>query len=799
MTIYTTASAIRAVRYRSLLGASLAGLLLVEPAFAADAPPSNSDDGIKDIVVTAQRRVESAQKTALSIDVIGGDMLRTQGVAKPDDLSKMAPGLQVGGGTTTQIYVRGVGDFGVTATANPAVVTSIDGVAVGRPQAISGNFFDIERVELLKGPQGTLYGRNASGGALNILTVQPKYNETSGYIEGTLGNYDLYALEGALNLPVADKAALRIAGQINHRNGYLTDGGDDDKHESLRLQGKAQPTDRLTLKGEFSYTHLGGLGTGMVVTPKQAGKSAWEGNTTAASGAAYLAAAQAQFVASGFTSLPPALLANPASSTLFQNVESYAASGLLEYKADFATLTVIPAWRWTHSRFAIQPSFLYNVGGVYDAAGDRTDGERAKQYSVEARLSNETPGLKWVLGGYWAKEDQSTDYALQGGLVLNTRNQMQLGTKTAAAFGQITYSFMDKARITGGIRYTSDKRAATNYHLYAISPMVLGTAPSAFDCVPANGAAIGSLCGLTNPTPGFYDSSVTFNRVTWKINAEYDIAPRSLLFVDVSTGFKAGGFNQAISLTNASKLQPFNPEKVTAYTLGLKNRFLDNRLQLNFEAYYLDYKDMQLSAQAIDGGGAIVLLTQNAGKARIAGASANILAKPWSGGTIRGALEYNDTRYDSFLVQQLAMFVPAGHTGCPVSAPNAQGLVTINCSGQPLVRTPKWSGNAGVNQVVSLPNGSSVTGDVDIAFAGSRYLATDFIAAERAAGYANVSLSLTYNSPNSRFYISGFVRNLTNAEIFTGGGGHQAGFVTGWVTSNIAPPRTYGARVGMKF
>jgi len=130
------------------------------PVMAQETSGAQNDTGISDIVVTAQRRSENVQKAAISIAVISGDTLRDRGVGQPDDLTKIAPGLQVGGGATTQIYIRGVGDFGVVATANPAVVTSLNGVSIARPQAISGNFYDLERVEVLKGPQGTLYGRN---------------------------------------------------------------------------------------------------------------------------------------------------------------------------------------------------------------------------------------------------------------------------------------------------------------------------------------------------------------------------------------------------------------------------------------------------------------------------------------------------------------------------------------------------------------------------------------------------------------------------------------------------------------
>jgi iron complex outermembrane receptor protein len=790
------------------------------PALAqneAAATATEDTGGIQDIIVTAQRRSESAQKTALSIVAFSGDDLRSAGIAKPDDLTKLAPGLQVGGGTTTQVYIRGVGDFGVTATANPAVATSIDGVGIARPQAISGNFYDIERIEVLKGPQGTLYGRNASGGALNILTAQPKFGEFSGYAEGNVGNYNQYGIEGAFNVPAGDNSAFRLSYQLNRRDGYLTDGGDDDNHEALRFQGKFTAGDRLTIRTIMAYTHLGGNGTGLALMPALAGLSAWTGNTSPAAGAAYLARAGAIFngalaggcnpAPTGNCPPPPALLADPSTSTLFQNVKSYTASMQLDYDMDWATLTMIPAYRRTEGAFAVQPSFLYSVGGVYDAQGDRTNGETSDQYSLEMRLSHSSDNLKWVIGAYGFKEDQSNDFSLYGGLIQNQRVSGQLGTKAAAVFGQLTYSLADTIRLTGGLRYTSDKRDAFNLNKQGISPTV--TAPAAITglppipClpnVPVAGARLpGTLCPLINQTPGYYDSSVTFNKVTWKAGVEVDLGPQSMLFADVSTGFKAGGFNQAVSLTQPTKLQPYAPETITAYTLGIKNRFMDNKIQLNIEGFYWDYKDLQLSSQAFDGAGLIVLLTQNAGKARVAGGDVNLVVRPWTGGTLRGAIEYVDSEYKQFVIQQSAMFVPPGRVGCGVSAPNAQGLVTVDCSGKPLIRSPKWSGNAGFNQVIDMANGGNFTIDADVSFAGSRYVSADFTAAQLAKSYANISASLTYNAPDSRWFVSAFVRNLTNAVIYTGGGGHQAAFVSGWNTSNIAPPRTWGGRFGVKF
>jgi iron complex outermembrane receptor protein len=167
-----------------------------------------------------------------------------------------------------------------------------------------------------------------------------------------------------------------------------------------------------------------------------------------------------------------------------------------------------------------------------------------------------------------------------------------------------------------------------------------------------------------------------------------------------------------------------------------------------------------------------------------------------------------DSEYKQFNITQSALFVPPGRVACPVTAvtpnptatpPIPPGLVNVNCSGQPLIRSPKWSGNIGLTQAFEMASGGNVTFDADLAFASKRFINADFTAAQLAKGYGNLSASLTYNAPEDKWFISGFMRNLTNAKIYSGGGGHQAAFVAGWNTSNIAPPRTYGVRAGVKF
>jgi iron complex outermembrane receptor protein len=171
-------------------------------------------------VVTAERRPETLQKSSIALQVLGGEELERDGITQPKDLTLAIPGLAVGsGGPQPQYYIRGVGDLSSIALSNPAIATNLDGVYVARPVATNTNFFDVARVEVLKGPQGTLYGRNASGGAINVISNRPMLGDTTGYLSVEGGNFSATKGEGAINLPVSDTVALRAAFQVVNRDG----------------------------------------------------------------------------------------------------------------------------------------------------------------------------------------------------------------------------------------------------------------------------------------------------------------------------------------------------------------------------------------------------------------------------------------------------------------------------------------------------------------------------------------------------------------------------------------------------
>ncbi|WP_375382964.1 TonB-dependent receptor plug domain-containing protein [uncultured Sphingomonas sp.] len=231
-------------------------------AQVADGQAAPTSQGLTDIVVTAQRRSENLQRAAVAVDVVSGSDIAAAGVTQVARLNEQVPALTVEPTSTGNlIFIRGVGNFTVTPNSDPAVAFNYDGVYVGRPTGSTGVFFDLERVEVLKGPQGTLYGRNATGGAINVIPVQPKIGELSGYGTVSYGDYNALIAEAAINLPIGDKGAIRISANRSQHDGYLSDGGSDERLTSGRIQLKAELTPDITVRVAGDYSHSGGFGS----------------------------------------------------------------------------------------------------------------------------------------------------------------------------------------------------------------------------------------------------------------------------------------------------------------------------------------------------------------------------------------------------------------------------------------------------------------------------------------------------------------------------------------------------------
>lgn len=755
--------------------AALGALVLGMPAFAQQVPADTNEQavapeetGLEDIVITAQRREENLQKAAIAVSAVAGDTLTKSSVTQATDLTRLIPSIQVAPASAfTQIYLRGVGTFGANAFAEQGVAFNLDGVYLSRPAAPAGLFYDLERIEVLKGPQGTLYGRNATGGAVNVITAKPKLGELGGYANAEYGNYNALKGSAAVNVPLGERAAFRLSGQYAKHDGYYSDGYDDENTQAVRGQLKFDTGNGFNALFSADYAHVGGMGSGGTIVPLLDGKNRL-GPSDPRVIAAYLARSPTAPVPQ-FTAL----------NNGYQNNNFFGASVALNADLGFAKLTVIPAYRKTNLDFlGYASSFLIDIT------------EKSSQMSLETRLSNQSGPLNWVVGAYYFGEDvNANQYFNQASN--GTRIISKLNTESYAAFGQATYSLTDTFRLTGGLRYTSDtKKQNSEAHTL---PFV-GFVPGLFPLVP-----------IILDLPSFPMTNVTFSKVTWKGGVEFDVGPRSLLYASVSSGFKSGTLFAATGL-NYSK-----PETLVAYTVGSKNRFFDNKLQLNVEGFYWKYKDQQIShlgpvQVAVTPGGPIfspVYTTENAGAATIYGVEAELLFRPTQNDLLSANVQYLHTSYDSLIYQFYSTTGAAPVVGCPTAATPLMGataaaaIYNVNCSGRPLANAPRFTLNAGYEHTFDLGAAGHLIAGVDTRIESSRFLSIDYLTVGMQGAYMMSNAHLTYETSNGKYSVTGFVNNLENTLVYANAS--QSPVKSGTLYNQLRPPRTYGVRASLKF
>lgn len=748
-------------------------------AYAQDAEPAAADNS-HDIIVTAQFREATVQDTAISLEVLSADKLVEAGVTQMTDLNRIAPGVQVTqGGTALQIFIRGAGDFSTTSYNDPAVAQSFDGVFAARTQWMGGTFFDLERVEVLKGPQGTLYGRNATGGVLNIIPVQPKLGETSGYVLAGVQNYDGYLAEGAVNVPLGEKAALRLAYQGSWRDGYISDGTDDDKHQSVRAQIKFEPTPDVTLRLAGNYQHLGGRGHGQVIYAETAPNGPGITNPQP-----ILPEDRWTSINDTFNTLTGQLTAPPGpykidTSKVRQDIDSWGISGHLDWDLGPATLTIIPAYQRVVNDSQSYPALSFLSVNPYTGEPTASDAQ-----TLEVRFGNSDGPVTWVVGGYFFNEDQASLNEVSLGRASDTAFVGDLNTRAYAAFGEVTYSLTDSFRLTGGLRYT-DETKSVDAHRYARKGSL---------ACPAGGNGPGQSCELLTSGGTNVKGTYSASRLNYKAGVEFDAGPDSLLYATISTGFKSGGQSNA-------DLDPYKPEDVTAYTIGSKNQFLGRTITLNVEGFYYNYKDRQENFASLDRGGAQVSSLFNAGKAIAKGGSVELSWDPSPNDSFRVTAEYVDSEYKDFSYRTYRAANPDARTACavtPVQGGNAQiGYWQINCDGFQLPRTPNWAGSVSYNHTFDLANGARIDFSPNMTFASSRWLSAEIVENARAKGYAVFNASLTYRTADDNLSVQAFVRNIGNEAVYTGA--QQAPFINNYDGLDIQAPRTYGVRVRYGF
>jgi iron complex outermembrane receptor protein len=725
-------------------------------------------DSLQEIVVTAQHRSEDLQHAALSVTAVTPELLTKASVTSAADLTAVVPALQASNQSGfSAMYIRGIGSYSGNPYSEPAVAFHFDGVYISRANAVNGQFFDVERVEVLKGPQGTLYGRNATGGAVNLISRPAELGTFGGYFSGQYGNYNEILATGAVNAPLGDSTAVRLSFQTEDHDGYMHDGTDDAKNRSVRLSLRSEPTSDLSVKVVVDYSKLGGRGTGTAIMPL--GTTPVRGGLGDPAAVAYYNNAAANFFV-----FPGAITPVPEYLTRL-DTSIWGVMSDIEWHTPIGTLAVVPAYR------AVKTNNFFTTIGSF--TWDRT---RQQQSSIEVRLASDGAGpFQYLVGAYYFDEHSDFDLSFDSQFVGVLTEQGILTSKSPAAFSQLTYTIVPGLRLTAGARYTQERKTLDGTH--SLSP------PAVF----TSGPGLNPL-NIAPPQPQIDVAAARkFTSTTWKGGVEYDLAPQSLLYANVGTGFKAGGF------FFSGGDNSFKPEHVTSYTLGSKNRFFNDHLQVNAEAFLLEYRDQQFAHLGFVPGitGPVSgYPTENVGRSTIKGAEVELQWRPISATLLGADVQYVHSNYDQFAfrVPDISglLQLPAGTirpaSGCPATLVGA--IYQVRCTGYQLLQTPTWTLSGSLQQTFDLPNGAALVADIRARYETSRWASDTFLPVSRIGGTATTDASLAYNSPDGHWSVTGYVQNIVNRTIPGNVWANDVYPIFPLVGGTLRPPRTYGVR-----
>jgi iron complex outermembrane receptor protein len=685
----------------------------------AQTAPADDRGTIQEVFVTAQRISQSASKTPISLSVVSGEDLKAAGAVNASSLTELVPNVQISNnGGATVIAIRGVSSADNTEKGDPSASFNVDGVNYARPQSAGLAFYDLERIEVLRGPQGTLYGRNATAGAINLITNKPvDHFESNAAVE--FGNYHGKRFDGMLNSKINDTLSVRAAVSSSKHDGYLrsTQGFstnyDDDDSLSGRFHGlfKFSPNVSLLLSADTSTRK--GSGAGSVPYDTFISKSGDAQRT-----------------------------ATPSIQGSFEN-RSHGTSAELKLNTAVGEVTYQGAHR-----------YMFNGGPA--AVGQAVVGVVStstmvvadfNQTSHELRLASSFGPWKTIGGLYWFKEQAVADARFLnfpgiGSLIFLGNPTM---SRSKAAFGEATYSVTPDLHVMAGVRRTNDDKSRHGF-------TILGD-PEFFRS--AN------------------DAAVSYSQTTGRVGADYALAKNTMLYATLSTGYKAGGFNDGTGATNP--FLKYDPEHLTSLEIGIKGRFLENHLQINADVFVYDYKDLQLTAVGIDPStGANASQTLNAAKASVSGVEVEGKYLVSSDDKINFSATYLDAHFKSY-----------------------KPTATVDWTGYRLAKSPKVTVGLSYSHSFPFDNGASVSATVGTRYSAS-YLINDYGNGLQftQGAYHMSDANVTYAPAGDKWSLQGYVRNIENKTIMTNYSASFAGFPA---TVGLGTPRTAGVRLSAYF
>lgn len=588
---------------RGLAGVSILGLAV--PAFAQAVPASEgSDDGV--IIVTAQKRAQNSLDVGINVSVLGSEAIAERRLESVSELAGAAPNVTVKEnvpGLLPVVTIRGIGLNDFSATNNPSAGVYIDEVPLSSLALMNFNFFDIDRLEVLKGPQGTLYGRNSTAGALNIFSARPDFSAFSGRVAASFGNYQAKDFEAALNIPLGDTIALRAAGKVIAQDkGYWfnerTNENFGDRNLLLgRLQLRARPSDAIdiNLKVEAQRGR------------SDLGQPAFFGALPAPGATCPGSPACSDFF--GYRDIGNDPFRGAWSIDPFYDYNQLNLTGRVEVDLGFAMLTSVT------SHIDFDRSWGIDTDATPLPQTDFYTDDKVKQFSQEVRLSGENRIVDWLVGGFYTRDHVVTSYDGRLQALFNTTSftQSDQVTKSAAFFANGEWKLVPTLSVVTGLRYTSEKRRNTGSTVDLVS-----LAPGSL----LSGAPFGS----PPVTVASVDGRISDENLSYKIGLNWKPSSLILVYASASKGVKSGGFFAGVA-TSSAQLQPYGSETLYAYEAGIKGRLADVGLSYSLSGFYYDYRDVQTFIRDVAGALPIQRLG-NIDKAKVKGIDADLIFNP---------------------------------------------------------------------------------------------------------------------------------------------------------------------------
>ncbi|QQN75297.1 TonB-dependent receptor [Croceicoccus sp. YJ47] len=742
------------------------------PALAQDAQTDGGDEtqrtgGVKEIVVTANRRQENLQDVPVSVQQVSSEVAQILSIDDPTEITALVPGFtfqrQAAGSTP---FIRGVGSTSSFIGNEPSVALFVDDVYVPTGNAAVFEFNGTDSIEVLKGPQGTLFGRNATGGVIHVKTKDPSFMpEMDGSI--SFDNFETIKAKAYVSLPLSDNIAANVSAfRVYQNEGWGENALTGDEvffNEGWGVRGKLLfdfDATQVLLSGTYA-NRFSDQGIASRVVP---GYFGFGGYSPEAVGAGFYDTASTPGVFN------------------FYDTDFMQVSGKIEHDFGGVTLRSITGYSDTNTDFVFDldaaPANVLNAGVT----------NYSKAFTQEFQLlSNGDKRLDWIVGAFYLQDDALFDLAAFGGALdalapgaIQTERARQK-TKSYSAFGQANFEITDAFSVTAGLRFTSDRRTESE-----------------------GGASIVLPNGVVAVASGPFGSEATFEKLTWRLATDYQVADDIMIYASYNRGFKSGVYNlPGYSVATSAPLPPVQPEVLDAYAVGFKSELFDRLVRLNAEAFWYDFSNIQVQNNVAPPNAGTIL--SNAGAAEIKGFDADLTIAPATGLSIIASVSVLDGEYTSFENAPTffpqppndAIPIPAGcaFTAYP-TAPPGQPAAQRSCdlSGSNTVNTPPFSASTTV-----LYNLMTEAGDFDFAASythGGDYFSEphnlEFV---RVPSYDLVNGSITWTEPSGHFDVRLFVNNLTKEEYYA----YVANGGTSGPKYAPAAPRTYGVELGFQF